>query len=266
MKGKVLFFLSCALLLHACTEYGKAVKETDPVKKLASAKQYYEDGEYYKALPMFEELVGLTRGKQEAEEVYYYFAKTNFGLKDYYSANYYFKAYAKSFKGSKRSEECLFMAAMSSYQLSPNYSLDQLDSQVAIDEFQYFLDQYPTSSLRDSANKLIEILNFKVEKKDFEVASLYVKTEKYKAATYALQEFIKAYPQSQFKEEAMYLIIKSKYLLADGSVDSKKLDRFRETIESYITFVSAFPKSKYLNELDKFNEKSLNWVEQLSKQ
>jgi outer membrane protein assembly factor BamD len=158
------------------------------------------------------------------------------------------------------------MAAMSSYQLSPNYSLDQLDSQVAIDEFQYFLDQYPTSSLRDSANKLVEILNFKVEKKDFEVASLYVKTEKYKAATYALQEFIKAYPQSKFKEEAMYLIIKSKYLLADGSVDSKKLDRFRETIESYITFVSAFPKSKYLNELDKFNEKSLNWVEQLSKQ
>ncbi|MFM7770857.1 MAG: outer membrane protein assembly factor BamD [Bacteroidota bacterium] len=262
----VLLFLTSIFFASSCTEYSKAVKETDPVKKLATAKAYYEEEEYFKALPMLEELVGLTRGKQEAEEVYYYYAKTNYALKDYYSANYYFKTYAKSFKGTKRTEECLFLAALSSYKLSPVYSLDQLDSDVALDEFQFFLDQYPTSSLRDSANKIIETLNFKVERKEFEVSSLYVRTGKYKAAAYALQEFIKKYPQSKYREESMYLIVKSKFLLADGSVEAKKLDRFRETIESYITFVSAFPKSQYLNELDKLNEKCLVQVEQLSKQ
>ena len=252
------------LIASGCTEYSKALKETDPVKKLAKAKEYYEEGECYKALPMLEELIGLTRGTQQSEEVYYYFAKTHYCLKDYYMGNYYFKSYAKSFSSSPKSEECLFMAAVCSYKLSPSYTLDQIDSKTAIDELQYFMDQYPNSALRDSANHMIRDLNYKLEKKDFEVAELYVKTMKYKAASNSLQEFLKKYPQSKFREQAMLLIIESKFLLAEGSIDTKKLERYRETMESYITFVSAFPKSKFLDRAEDYYLKSEKMVAKLT--
>jgi outer membrane protein assembly factor BamD len=262
-RFKVLLFVLVAAV-SGCTEYSKALKETDPVKKLTNAKKYYEDGECFKALPMLEELIGLTRGTQQSEEVYYYFAKTHYCLKDYYMGNYYFKSYAKSFSSSPKAEECLFMAALCSYRLSPSYTLDQTDSKTAVDELQYFLDQYPTSALRDSANHMIDALNFKIEKKDFEVAELYVQTLKYKAAVSSLQEFMKKYPQSNYREKAMTLIIQSKFLLAEGSIDTKKLERYRETMESYITFVSAFPKSNFLDAAEDYYLKSEKMVTKLT--
>lgn len=264
MKRFIVVLFALATALSGCTEYSKALKETDPTKKMANAKKYYENGECFKALPMLEELIGLTRGTQQSEEVYYYFAKTHYCLKDYYMGNYYFKSYAKSFSSSPKSEECLFMAALCSYNLSPSYTLDQIDSKTAIDELQYFLDQYPNSALRDSANKMIKDLNFKIEKKDFEIAELYVQTMKYKAAVSALQEFIKKYPQSKFREQAMSLIVQSKYLLAEGSIDTKKLERYRETMESYITFVSAFPKSILLDSAEGYYLKSEKMVAKLT--
>ncbi len=264
MKRFSVLLFALVLAVSSCTEYSKALKETDPVKKLANAKRYYEDGECFKALPMLEELIGLTRGTQQSEEVYYYFAKTHYCLKDYYMGNYYFKSYAKSFSSSPKAEECLFMAALCSYRLSPSYTLDQTDSKTAVDELQYFLDQYPASALRDSANHMIQDLNFKLEKKDFEVAELYVQTLKYKAAVSSLQEFMKKYPQSNYREQAMTLIIQSKFLLAEGSIDTKKLERYRETMESYITFVSAFPKSSFLDAAEEYYLKSEKMVTKLT--
>jgi outer membrane protein assembly factor BamD len=264
MKRFNVLLFALVVAVSSCTEYSKALKETDPVKKLANAKKYYEDGECFKALPMLEELIGLTRGTQQSEEVYYYFAKTHYCLKDYYMGNYYFKSYAKSFSSSPKAEECLFMAALCSYRLSPSYTLDQTDSKTAVDELQYFLDQYPTSSLRDSANHMIQDLNFKIEKKDFEVAELYVQTLKYKAAVSSLQEFMKKYPQSNYREQAMTLIIQSKFLLAEGSIETKKLERYRETMESYITFVSAFPKSKFLDTAEDYYLRSEKMVTKLT--
>ena len=74
MKRSIILLFALAIAVSGCTEYSKALKETDPTKKMANAKKYYEDGECFKALPMLEELIGLTRGTQQSEEVYYYFA------------------------------------------------------------------------------------------------------------------------------------------------------------------------------------------------
>lgn len=265
MKKLLALSAFIALISSSCTQYSKALKEKDPAKKLASAVAYYNEQECYKALPMFEELVGLTRGTQQAEEVYYYYAKTHYCLEDFYMGNYYFRSYAKSFAGNPRAEECLFMAALCSYRLSPEYSLDQTDSKTAIDELQYFLDQYPNSAMRDSANHMIATLEFKVERKRFEVAKLYVKTQKYKAAVGSLQDFIKSYPQSKYREEAWDLIVESKFLFAEGSTEAKKLERYRETMESYITFASTFPKSKYLKEAESYYNRSMKMVEKMTK-
>ena len=43
----------------------------------------------------------------------------------------------------------------------------------------------------------------------------------------------------------MFLILESNYLLAMNSVVAKKEERYNEAIESYHTFVSAFPDSPW---------------------
>ena len=258
------FIWILVLLATSCTEYNKILKEKDLNKKYEAAVKYYNEGECHKALPLLEELQGPTRGSSISEDVQYYFAMTQLCVEDYYMAGYFLKAFAKNYSRNPKAEECLFNAAYCSYQLSPDYTLDQTDTHQAIDDFQYFLDRFPNSPLKDTTNLLISKLNSKLEKKDFENARIYVKTEKYKAASLALKQFIAKYPSSQYREECQYLIVKSNYLLAIGSIEAKKLERFRGTIESYITFASSYPESPWLKEAQTYFDKSAKQIEKLT--
>jgi outer membrane protein assembly factor BamD len=263
-KFSYLVLLPLVLLLAGCSEYNKVLKSTDIEYKYTKAVEYYKAKECHKALPILEELIGLTRGSSRAEDVYYYYANSHYCVKDYYLANYYFKSFAKTFTNSPKAEECQFNAARCSFELSPGYSLDQADTRNSIDEFQLFLDRYPNSHLRDSANKMITLLNAKLEVKSFENARIFEKTGKYKAASLAFKQFLKDYPATKFKEDVLYLTVKSDYLYAEGSIEEKKLDRYRSTIESYITFANSFPESKKLKEAEGYYKKSQKEVEKLT--
>lgn len=250
----ILFLAS--MVFASCSEFSKVLKSKDIDYKYSKSIEYYNAGEYHKSLSILEELIGLTRGTSRAEDVYYYYALSHYQVKDFYLGNYYFNSFYKTFSNSPRAEECLFNAAMCSYNLSPQYTLDQQDTRSSINEFQLFLDTYPRSALRDSANHMIERLSFKLEKKEYENVRLYYQTERYKAAVFAMERFLKEYPASQFAEEVRFLIVKCYYLYAEGSVEEKKLERYRSATESYLTFASAFPNSKVLAEAEVYFEKS----------
>jgi outer membrane protein assembly factor BamD len=258
---RLLVLVAFTALLTSCSEYSKVLKEKDINKKFAAAVEYYENGECYKSLPLLEELLGLTRGSQLAEDVYYYYAKSEYCIKDYVLANYYFKSFTRTFASSPRAEECQFLAALCSFRLSPASSLDQADTKSSIDEFQLFLDKFPNSALRDSANRMVTTLRFKLEEKDFAIARQYVQTRKYKAAVQALGQFIEDYPASQFREEAYRLIVMSHYEFAEGSVEARKLERFRAAVESYTTFATVFPRSPLLREAEVYYLKSRRQIE-----
>jgi outer membrane protein assembly factor BamD len=262
--NSLILSVAIAFILSGCSEYNKVLKSTDINYKYTKAKEYYDSSYFYKSLPILEELIGLTRGTQLAEDVYFMYAKSHYGVKDYYLANYYLKTFTKTFTNSTKAEECLFLAAECSYQLSPAYSLDQTDTRNALDEYQIFLDKYPNSHLKDSANHQMDRLNMKLERKAYENAYQFAKTLKYKAATSALQDFVKEYPGSIYREEAMYLIVKCQYMLADGSIEEKKLERMRAVAQNYRTFATAFPESKYLGDAENYFRKSEKQVEKLS--
>ncbi len=258
-----LFALLVITMMGSCSDYSKVLKSKDQNVKFDKAVEYYNDGDCFKSLPLFEELIGLERGTIKAEQIYYYYAQTHYCIGDYYLANYYFKNFVKTYPNSKYSEECLFMAARCSFENSPKSSLDQTETRRAIDEFQLFLDRYPSSSLKDSSNTIIAGLRSKLERKSFEKAKLYEKTGYYRAAVLALQSAIKEFPDSKYREEMMFLIVKSEYLLAFNSIENKKLIRFEETSKFYYTFVAAFPKSKFVEEAEKYFKASLKEMDRI---
>lgn len=259
--NKLLLLISFIFCV-SCSEYTKLLKSQDYDKKYVKAIEYYNDGECYKALPLFEELLGIKKGTDVADDVYYYVAKTNYCLKQNFIANYYFKTFTKNYPNSEYVEECQFLAAMCSYRNSPKYSLDQKQSKLAIEEFQLFINRYPESTLKDSCNNMIAELSGKIEYKDYENAVIFHKTEKYKAATISLGNFLSKYPYSEHKEEMMFKIVESHYKLAENSVEKKKLDRFKDCIESYYNFVSAFPNSSDLDTAENYYSKSKKYIDE----
>lgn len=251
-KLRAITLILSLFLLAGCSEYSKVLKSSDVEYKYAKAQEYYEKGQYSKALSLFDELGTLFRGSSRSEEVQFYIANCHYELKDYYFANYYFKNFARTYPASPKAETAQFRSAYCSYLNSPKSSLDQTETEQAIEEFQLFLNRYPHTQLKDSTNAMINELRSKLEKKAFDNAKLYYLTEDYKSATVALKNLLRDFPESPHREEIDFLIVKSSYLYAINSIDSRKEERLTQTIENYHRFVDAHQNSKYIKNAESY--------------
>lgn len=251
-------------LTPSCSKYNKILKSQDLSLKYEAAIKYYEEKEYYKAYPLLEELTVIYRGTSKAEKLLYYYAYSDYYTGDLFMASYRFKNFTTTYPNSVYAEECLFMSAYCHYLLSPTYSLDQEDTRDAINEMQLFLNKYPKSNLADSCNKLIDDLHWKLETKSFAISKQYYKMKNYKSAIISFKNMLKDFPDTEYKEEVTFLILKSHYFLALNSIESKKEQRIKDTITSYIKFADEFPKSDYLREAENLYENILKEKQKLN--
>lgn len=231
-------------VLASCSRYQKILKGTDPEAKYNAAIKYYEKKDYYRALPLLEELISLYRGQQRGERIYYYYANSNYQLEDYEFAAFHFDNFVNTFPKSEFAEECAFMHAYCFYKGSPEYSLDQESTVKAIAKLQIFVNRYPQSSRLEECNALIDKLRYKLEQKWFDISKLYYNTGDYKAAVTAFKNMLHDFPSTTLKEEAMFYIAKSYYLYAQNSIETRKNERYSATIDAGNEFLSSFPESK----------------------
>lgn len=262
-KSYVIFSIMALLVVVSCGKYQKLLKSTDNEMKYDKAIEFYEEGDFYKALSLFEQLNMVYRGTDKAEKLTYYLAYCYYNQGDYILASYYFKRYAQSFPQTDRAEECLFMNAYCFYMDSPKYSLDQSNTYEAIKELQLFINQYPSSERVEKANELMDQLRAKLEKKAYEIAVLYYKMKDYQAAITSFMNIMRDFPDTSHKEEILLYIIKSHYNYAVNSIDEKKEERLANAVEAYESFVYNFPESNYIEEVNKFYENTLEEIEKL---
>jgi len=242
------------LVVSACSDYNKILKSTDYEFKYKKAVEFYEEGEYAKAGTLFQELVNIYRGTSRADQIYYFYAKSMMGQKDYLMAKHYFSTLLKEFPGSDYAEEAQYMVGYTSYLLSPKPRLDQSVTHEAIESLKLYNNLYPYSERVDEANRLIDELQDKLVYKSYLNARLYYDFENYKAAVIAIDNSLNEYPDSQYREQLKYMLLESKYLLAMNSVKGKKEDRLSAALDEYFAFVDEFPESVYKKEVDKFYE------------
>jgi outer membrane protein assembly factor BamD len=254
MKNCLIVIASFLIVLSSCGDYNKILKSTDYEFKYKKAVEYYEEGEYVRAAGLFQELVNIYRGTTRADKIYYFYAKSMIGQKDYLMAGHYFKTLIDEFPTSEYVEEAQFMVGYCAYLNSPKPRLDQSITQQAIESLILYTNLYPYSDKVEEANRLIDELKNKLVYKSFLSAKLYYDFENYKAAVIAITNSLGQYPDSQYREELLYMLLKSKYLLAVNSVEDKKEERLSNALDEYFSFVDEFPESKYRKEVDKFYE------------
>lgn len=246
-------------------KFNKLVKSTDMQAKYDAAVKYFEKENYDKALILFEELMTVYRGTSKAEEIQYYYAYCHYNLGDYIVAGYQFRTYVRIFPQSKHAEECSYLNAYCFYLNSPDYTLDQIDTKLAIREFQKFINQFPKSERIPECNKIIDLMRGKLERKSYENAMLYYNMNDYKASIVAFENHIKDFSDTKRMEELHYLIIKSYYLLALNSIESKKAERFSAAVNSYAKFAENFPKSSYLKLAESISVSAQKQLEKINK-
>ncbi len=269
-KNKSLAILSFILLISVVftgckSKFEKLRASTDVAKKYQEAIRLYNKKDYSKALILFDDLVQRYRGRAESEDLYYYYAYTNYKLKDYLSARYHFKTFADTYPSSPRAEECRFLAAYCYYLDSPTYSLDQANTYKAIEALQLFINLYPKSDRVAEASKLIADLRGKLEEKSYANAKLFLDIGDYQAAVIAFRNSEKDFPDTRYAEEMEFLTIKAQYLYAKNSLETKQEGRYNEAIQEYERFAEKYPNSTYLKEAQQLKENSEKGIEDTKK-
>lgn len=186
------------------------------------------------------------------------YSNSFYQMKDYYLAGYQFERFESQYPKSEKAEETLFLSAKSFYKLSPVYSKEQKETVTAIEKLQMFINKFPDSEYLPEANVLIQELDYKLEKKAFEIAKLYNKIANFESADYeasikAFDNFLVDYPGTTFREEAMYYKFDSAYKLGINSVERKREDRIIAAIKYYNAFTKAYPESEHMDEAARMN-------------
>jgi len=249
-------FAAALFIISGCGEYEKLLKSRDFQKKYDTGVAYFEEEEFVRAGTLFDQIDNIYRGTTKADTVKYYQAKSYYGQRDYMMAGHYFSELSATYPNSIFLEEADFMMAYCFYKQSPRPELDQDNTFKTITALQMFMVKYPTSERLTECQEIIVEMSDKLVEKSYISARLYYDLGYYKSAILALRNSLIQYPETRFREELMFLILKSSYLLADGSVPGKQKERFQAAVDEYYSFIGEFPDGPFSREAERIYENS----------
>ena len=261
MKKTLAFMLVSALILSSCNSYNKLLKSTNYDYKYEAAKEYYTAGQYTRAYQLLEELVMVLKGSDRGEESLFMLGMCFYNLKDYETTAMYLDRYVKSYPKGEYTELARFYSGKSSYMQSPDPRLDQSSTYAALSQLQDFLEFYPYSDKREEVTDMIYELQNRLVQKEYDSAKLYYNLgsytgnciyggSNYEACIITADNALKNYPYTRMREDLYMMILRSRYQLAQKSVEEKSEERYRQTIDEYYGFKNEFPDSKYSKEAD----------------
>ena len=261
MRNYSILFVLSLVLFGACGPFTKLEKSTNWEELYNGANKYYQEGEYNKAIILYEKVLPVIKGSEKAEMAEYNYANCHFKTKRYIESAGYFNTFYKTYNRSALAEEALFMHAYSVYLDAPDYNLDQQSSKEAVSAIQQFVGRFPASASYERAMDMLKDLESRFEEKAYSEAEMYYRLKEglfpgdfYRACIINFQNFAKDYPESKRNEELAYRLVEVAYAYAKNSAFDKKEDRLNDALKFASNFYRKYPASGYLAEVKKFEE------------
>ncbi|WP_412561155.1 outer membrane protein assembly factor BamD [Winogradskyella sp. MIT101101] len=249
-----LYILFTAIILVSCSDFQKTLRSDDVAEKFKMGTELFEAGKWSKAHRLLNQILPQYRGKPQAEKLTFMHAMCSYRMRDYYIASYHFDKFTDIYPQSEKAEEAAFLAAKGYYYNSPVYSKEQKETVEAIEKLQLFVNAYPNSQYLSEANTLVKELDFKLEKKAFEIAKQYDLIRDYKASIKSFNNFLLEFPGTTLRNEAMFYRFDAAYNLAILSIDELKEERLNNALGYYNALKKAYPNSEFLEDADRMKE------------
>ncbi len=218
----VAFLTGMAILASGCG----SSEETETLtvdQRFEKAKALFEKQEYLDAINEFTIITLQYQGSQHAADAQFYLGDCRYNRGEYLLAAFEYGVVKRSYPASSRVAEAQYKLAMSYYQLSPRTSLDQQYTRKAIDEFQSFVEYYPTNPLAADADAKIKELDGKLARKVYDAARQYVVLQRYIAALRYFDDVIDQYHDTDwaplaFLDKVDLLITRKRFVEAQTNL------------------------------------------------
>lgn len=263
MRVQHIIVLFVILAVSACGPFNKLEKSTNWEELYAGANKYYQEGEYNKAIILYDKVLPVIRGSEKAELADYNYANCHFKTKRYIEAAGYFNNFFRTYNRSPLAEEALFMHAYSLYLDAPDYNLDQQSSQEAVAAIQQFVTRFPGSASYERAMEMLDDLQRRFEEKAYQESSMYYRLKDglypgdfLRACIINFQNFAKDFPESKYNEELAYKLVEVSTKYAENSAYLKKEERLTDALRFAGNFYRKYPESGYTAEVKSYEEEA----------
>lgn len=253
------------LMLSACGSSAPTAEST-PEDRYQRAASLLEKKNYDTAILSLESMMFSTRGTALEDKVLFSLASAYYQSEQYLLASEIYKRLLQQTPGSRHARDAQMQLAKSYEQLSPTHDRDQEYTVKAINEFQLYLDLYPspdTTQLASDVEMYSELLKLKPDNAEYRskyeqaraeldrltpgryctkaivqlreklamnrysIAQQYAQLRKYRAASMYYDMVIRYFPDTAYHEKAWRGKI-------DVAIQRKKWFEARQTIEQYI--------------------------------
>jgi outer membrane protein assembly factor BamD len=228
MKYLFLVFITAVGFWGCSSSYDTSTMS--PSQRYHFALKLYNNRNYEDALKEFQAIVLQYPGNPMVDSAQFFLGQTRFQRDEYILAAYEYSRLIKNMPSSKLVTEAQYMLAECYYELSPDYSLDQKYTIKAIQEFQAYIDFFPTDSKVPDAEHKIAEMNEKLAHKEYYTAYIYTKLEFYNAAIIYYDNLIENYHDTKYAPLSLYEKVK---LLVELKRNDEALDSISKFIEKY---------------------------------
>jgi outer membrane protein assembly factor BamD len=216
----------------------------------------FERGRYQRAAEVFQQVFTFGRTHEWAADAQWYLAMSHYNQREFIIAGSEFSRFAQLYRGDPRVAEAEYMRAMTYYELSPPFQLDQTDSQRAVEAFQLYINRFPRHERVADAQEKIGELRDKMARKQFESGRLYERRLMWQAAALTYERAFDLYPDTRWADEALLGAMRAFVSFADESVRERQAERYQRVIDNYNRLVQIFPNSPHQEEARALREQA----------
>lgn len=210
-----------------------------PTQMYNYLRELYNNEKYLDAAEGFEFFTINYGGNAMVDSAQYFLGMSHFALEEYILAADAFDYLTRRFPNSPIVPEAMFMVGDCYWELSPRFSLDQTNTQKAIDFYQAFIDYYP--EMQDKvqvAQDRITVCREKMAHKMFANGVIYLKMKDFNSAIIYFNQVNDQYYDTDWA-------VKSILMVAQTHEKSKAYDL---ATSEYIDFLDKHPSHEWADQ------------------
>jgi outer membrane protein assembly factor BamD len=205
MKNGIGFTLGLFFLFLSCTS-PPPMNTLDAEDQFLLARERYEQRDFEEAQQEFQKLIWNYPGSDYIDDAQYYLAECYRQQEDFPTAIVEYGRLLRNYSQSPLAPSAQYYLALCYYEQSLPSHLDQDFTEKALQELEFFLDEYPQSELISQARDLMFKARTKLAKKGYDNAHLYLKMNSYEAAIIYLEEILEEYGDTKWADDTQYLL------------------------------------------------------------
>lgn len=262
MRTIKISILLAAVLVAGCVGGGRLRYET-PQEAFDKGMDYFEGGKYERAAQYFQGAFDFGRTHEWADDAQLQLARSYRANREYILASSEYSRFVEIYRSDSRVPGAEYERAMTYYERSPLYQLDQTDTERGIEVFNLYMKRYPGHDSIPAATNRVNELREKLARKQYYAAQLYERRELYEAAALSFEVVFDKYPDTPWADDALVGAIRSYIAFGNQSIASRQAERLQQALTHYQRLLQIFPDSDVLKDAEILYERANRQLESI---